>query len=89
MGHLDGIRKVLFSDEQLRKIHADVVDYAQIYMLAKLRKKGCEGTGELVTLREEFRDAVDALIRSCREKGCSFPSDEYDLDDIARELIVS
>jgi len=37
----------------------EVREYAQIYLLAKQRHKGCEGTGELMTLNEEFGDVPD------------------------------
>ena len=46
------------SDARLAALLDEACEYAQIYLLAKERKKGCEGTGELMTLREEFRDVV-------------------------------
>jgi len=55
-------------------------EYAQIYLLAKQRHKGCMGTGELMTLREEFRDAVGNLVKYCGEKGypCGITADDPD-----------
>jgi hypothetical protein len=38
------------------------VEYAQIYLLAKHRHKGCEGTGVILALKEEFRDVIDKVI---------------------------
>jgi len=83
------IGRFLDSDEGLRKLHAVVVEYAQLYVLAKQWKKGFEGTGEFVTLREEFKDAVDALILYCKGRKYSVFSGDYDLDEMARELLKS
>jgi hypothetical protein len=44
------------------------VEYAQIYQLAKQRHKGCEGTGELMALKEECRDVIDKVIQYSQEK---------------------
>jgi hypothetical protein len=61
----DTVLQASKSDAQLVMLLGEAREYAQIYLLAKDRKKGCEGTGELMTLREEFRDAVDKMVRSC------------------------
>jgi hypothetical protein len=37
-------------------------------MLARQRQKGCDGLGELVTMKEEFRDVVDKVIQYPQEK---------------------
>lgn len=74
------------ADERLASLLDEAREYAQIYRLAVQRHKGCEGTGELVTLREEFRDMLEKLRHYCREKGypCDITSD--DADAAVREL---
>ena len=68
--------------------HLEVVrEYAQIYLLAKQRHKGCEGTGELMTLREEFKDAMDKMVRYCKEKGHLSGACAYDPDSVAEALV--
>ena len=57
------------SDSRLSALVEEAREYAQIYLLAKQRHKGCMGTGEFMTLREEFRDAVGILVKYCGEKG--------------------
>jgi hypothetical protein len=86
---LSEIGRFLDSDEGLRRLHAAVVDYARIYALAKQRPPGCDGMGEFVTLREEFKDAVDALIRYCKGRNYSVFSRDFDLDAMVRELLKS
>ncbi len=71
------------SDERLAALVEEVREYAQIYLLAKDRKKGCEGTGELMTLREEFRDVVNKMVQYCREKNHLPGACDYDIDAVA------
>ena len=75
------------SDVYLAKLFDEVREYAQIYFLARQRHKGCEGTGELITLKEEFRDTVDRMIRYCKEKGQLSGSSAYDIDLVADALM--
>ena len=84
------IRKILDaskSDPGLAKLVDEAREYAQIYLLAKQRHKGCEGTGELMTLKEEFRDVVDKVIQYCKEKKYISEVISYDIDSIADEVI--
>ncbi len=71
------------SDDRLATLVDEAKEYAQIYLLAKDRKKGCEGTGELMTLREEFRDVVDRMVRYCKEKNHLSGACDYDIDAVA------
>ena len=75
------------SDARLAVLLEEAREYAQIYLLATQRHKGCEGTGELMTLREEFRDAIGKLMKYCGEKGYQFDINTDDPDAAARELI--
>ena len=74
------------TDALLAGLVDEVQEYAQIYLLAKQRHKGCEGTGELMTLREEFRDEIEKLGKYCREKGCPCDINTDDPDTAARVL---
>ena len=74
------------TDRQLAALVEESREYAQIYLLAKQRHKGCLGTGELMTLKEEFKDTVDKMIRHCKEKGYLSGPSEYDPDVIAADL---
>ncbi|MBI5665916.1 MAG: hypothetical protein HZC49_12650 [Nitrospirae bacterium] len=76
-------------DEGLSSLLSVAAEYAEIYLLAKNRLKGCDGMGELTTITEEFRDAVDKVIKYCKEK--DYPSGDslYDIDCAAKELSVT
>ena len=66
----------------------DVVqEYAQIYLLAKQRHKGCDGKGDLMTLKEEFKDTVDNMVRHCKENGYLSGACEYDPDSAVAALV--
>ena len=77
---IDSLLHASKSDARLAALLDEVRECSQIYLLAKQRHKGCEGTGELMTLREEFRDVLDKLGRYCREKGypCDIPPGDPD-----------
>jgi hypothetical protein len=75
------------SDSQLVTLVDEAREYAQIYLLAKQRHKGCDGTGEVMTLREEFKDTVDKMIRYCREKKHLSGACDYDPDVVADALL--
>ena len=83
---IDSILQASKSDAQLAAFLEEAREYAQIYVLAKDRKKGCEGTGELMTLREEFRDVIGKLVKYCKEKGYPLDLCPVDPDATAREL---
>ena len=76
------------TDIHLAALVDEAREYAQIYLLAKQRRKGCDGTGELMTLREEFRDAVGNLVKYCGEKGypCGITADDPDAAALALRL---
>ncbi len=74
-------------DERLAALLDEVREYAQIYLLAKQRHKGCAGTGELMTLKEEFRDVVDKMVRYCRENNHLHGDCEHDAETLAEKLV--
>ncbi len=73
-------------DVRLAALVGEAREYAQIYLLAKQRHKGCSGTGELMTLKEEFKDTVDKMIRYCKEKQYLSGDCNYDIDVVAALL---
>ena len=75
------------SDSRLAALVDEAREYAQVYLLAKQRHKGCSGTGELMTLKEEFKDTVDKMIRHCKEKEYLSGVCDYDPDSVADVLI--
>ncbi len=74
------------SDPRLASLLDEAWEYAAVYLMAKKRQKGCDGMGELVTLREEFRDIVDKVIQYCKEKKYISEVIGYDIDGIADEI---
>ena len=49
---IETIIKQSKSDGDLAALVDAAREYAQVYLLAKQRHKGCAGTGELMTLKE-------------------------------------
>jgi len=75
------------SDGHLASLVDEAREYAQIYLLAKKRHYGCAGTGELMTLKEDFRDVIDKMVLYCRNNGVLSGEDGYDPDAIADALV--
>lgn len=75
------------TDDRLAALVDKAGEYAQIYLLAKQRHKGCSGTGELMTLKEEFKDTIDKMIRYCEEKNYLSGLSDYDLDSVSEALV--
>jgi hypothetical protein len=87
MNLLSTIAEYSRSDEQLLKLLNRAFEYAEIYLLAKKRQKGCDGMGELATMKEEFRDVVDKVIQYCQGKKYISENISYDIDLIADEIV--
>lgn len=87
MQFLDAVKGLVKSDGQLSAMLSMASEYAEIYLLAKKRQKGCDGMGELVTIKEEFRDVVGKVIQYCQEKKYIFENIFYDIDSIADEIV--
>jgi len=75
------------SDVHLTGLLDEARECANVYLLAKQTYKGFEGMGELVTLREELKDAVDKMFRYCREKSYLSGPCAYDIDSTAKALV--
>ncbi|MFZ2198298.1 MAG: hypothetical protein WAV13_11225 [Thermodesulfovibrionales bacterium] len=63
------------------------MEYARVYVLARQRQKGCDGMGELATMKEEFREVVDKVIQYSMEKKYISEDISYDIDSIADEIV--
>lgn len=80
------IFKASKSDSQLAGLMDEVKEFAHIYVLAGQRQKGCNGMGELATIKEEFRDVVDKVIQYCKEKKYISEVMSYDIDAFVDEI---
>ncbi len=81
------IFKTSKSDAQLARLLDDAREYAHVYVLARQRQKGCDGMGELATMKEEFRDVVDKVIQYSQEKKYISDDISYEVDAIADEIL--
>ena len=84
---VESILQASKSDGRLAALVDEAREYAQVYLLAKQRHKGCSGTGELMTLKEEFKDTIDKMIRYCKEKNHLSGACVYDPDSVAAALL--
>ena len=84
---LETILNASKSDSHLAALVDEAREYAQVYLLAKQRHKGCSGTGELMTLKEEFKDTVDRMVRYCKMKGHLSGACAYDPESVADALM--
>ena len=75
------------SDPGLARLLDEVREYASVYVLARQRQKGCDGMGELATMKEEFRDAVDKVIQYSQEKKYRGSGSEEKSTGICRVLV--
>jgi NTP pyrophosphatase (non-canonical NTP hydrolase) len=83
---IETIFKASKSDAQLAGLIDEVKEFAHVYALARQRQKGCDGMGELATMKEEFRDVVDKVIQYCQEKKYISEVIGYDIDAIVDEI---
>ena len=80
------ISKIAKSDPGLARLLEEAREYACVYVLARQRQKGCDGMGELATIKEEVRDVIDKVIKYCKEKNYISEVMSYDVDSIADEI---
>jgi len=83
---IKAISETAKSDPILERLLDEVREYASIYVLARQRQKGCDGMGELATMKEEFKDIVDKVIQYCKEKKYISEVIFFDIDSIADEI---
>lgn len=83
---LAALSEMAKADARLTALLVGAAEYADIYLLAKRRQKGCDGMGELASLKDEFKSAVDDLIGYCKDKKYLPHDATYDIDVIAVEI---
>jgi len=81
------IQQASKSDSRLAELLDEAIEYAHVYVLARQRQKGCDGMGELATMKEEFRDVIDKVIQYFKEKKYISEVVAYDVDSIAEEIV--
>jgi hypothetical protein len=80
------IQKFVPDDAQLARLFERVREYAELYLIAKQRQKGCDGMGEVATLKDEFIYSLNEIINYCKEKGYLSGEILYEIDSIARDI---
>ncbi len=56
-------------DPYLAGLYAEAKEYAQLYLFAKKRQRGCDGLGEVNNLKYEFTAVIGKIAAYCKEKG--------------------
>lgn len=82
------ILKYSRTDTKLHKLFEHVQEYAQVYNLAKQRQKGCDGMGEVATLKDEFNSILEEITKYCKDKGYISEDIHISLDEIADEILI-
>jgi hypothetical protein len=80
------IRELEKDDTHLARLFDKVQEYAELYLIAKQRQKGCDGMGEVATLKDEFIYSLNGMIRYCKEKRYLSGDVSYDADLIAHDI---
>lgn len=86
MSIIETIQKFVQNDARLTQLFERVRENAELCLIAKQRQKGCNGMGEVATLKDEFIDSLNDLIRYCKEKGYFSGNDPCNIDLIARDI---
>ena len=86
MSIIETIQKFVPNDAQLARLFERVREYAELYLIAKQRQKGCDGMGEVATLKDEFIYSLNEMIRHCKEKRYLTGDVSYDIDLIAHAI---
>ena len=86
MNIIETIQNFVPNDVQLAQLFDNVQEYAQLYLLAKQRQKGCDGMGEMATLRDEFVFILEGMIKYCQEKGYLTGDVSFNVDSISLSL---
>jgi SOS response regulatory protein OraA/RecX len=81
------LQKVAETDSELKGRLEKVRDYAEVYLFARKRQKGCDGLGEMTNLKEEFKNVLDEMIEYCRGKSYIDDNIRCDIDSMADEIL--
>ncbi|MFH1702114.1 MAG: hypothetical protein ABIB41_01615 [Nitrospirota bacterium] len=87
MDMISAIIEATKTNYRLAKLLENVQEYAQLYLLAKQRQKGCDGFGEVTNLKEEFSEVTSEMLDYYRKKNSIADNIVYDIDYIAEELL--
>jgi hypothetical protein len=86
MSLIETIQKFVQDDVQLARSFEKAREYAELYIIAKQRQKGCDGMGEVATLKDDLTYSLNGMIRYCKEKGYLSGDIFYEIDSIARDI---
>lgn len=81
------IQKAAETDSELKRRLETVRDYAEVYLFAKKRQKGCDGLGEMTNLKDEFKSVLDEMIEYCSKKSYIGHNIPFDIDSMADEVL--
>ena len=84
---IDDIVKLAKHDAHLAKLLENAAQYAEVYLMAKKRQKGCDGLGEVTNLKEEFVEVISGMLDYCRKQNTIADNIVYDIDYVAEELL--
>jgi len=83
---IETIQKFVQNNAQLARLLERVRESAELYLIAKQRQKGCDGMGEVATLKDELIYLMNEMIRYYKEKGYLSSDVPYDVDLIAHDI---
>lgn len=86
MSTIETIQKFVPNDAQLARLFDRVREYAELYLIAKQRQKGCDGMGEVATLKDELSYLMNEMILYCKDKGYLSGDVSYDAELIAHNI---
>lgn len=86
MSFLKSIEHFIESDAQLAKLFENVREYAELYLIAKQRQKGCDGMGEVATLKDEFIYSLQKMLGYCKSKNYIKEDVVYSIDSIIMDI---
>jgi hypothetical protein len=86
MSIVETIQQFVTNDAQLARLFDKVQEYAELYLIAKERQKGCDGMGEVATLKDDFIYSLNGIIQYCKEKGYLSGDVSYEIDSIVWDI---
>jgi hypothetical protein len=81
------IRELKKDDTHLARLFDKVQEYAELYLIAKQRQKGCDEIGEVATLKDDLKCIIEEMINYCKKQGYILEDIAYDIDSIADEIV--
>jgi hypothetical protein len=83
---IDSITKMAEFDPCLGRLYAEAKEYAQLYLFAKKRHRGCDGLGEVNNLKDEFSAVLGKIAEYCKEKGIACDLASFDRDTVLEDF---